>query len=44
MHQSWMLCIHSKYVFVQFSGTNLTRPSSTAAIAGSASGFVRTYH
>ena len=44
MHQSWMLCIHWKYVFDQFSGTKRMRPSSTALIAGSASGAIRTYH
>ena len=44
MHQSWMLCIQSKYVFAQPSGTNLTRPFSTTSIAGAASGFVLTYH
>ena len=44
MHQSWMLRIHWKYVFDQLSGTKRMRPSSTARIAGSASGAIRTYH
>ena len=44
MHQSWMLCIQSKYVFAPVLGHERTRPSSTAAIAGSASGLMRTYH
>ena len=44
MHQSWMLRIHWKYVFAQFSGTKRMRPSSTASMAGAASGAMRTYH
>ncbi len=44
MHQSLMLRIHSKYVRSQFSGTKRMRPSSTARIAGAASGAMRTYH
>ncbi len=44
MHQSWMLFIHWKYVLLQLSGTKRMRPSSTARIAGSASGAMRTYH
>ena len=44
MHQSWMLRIHWKYVFDQLSGTKRMLPSSTARIAGSASGAMRTYH
>src|SRR5580704_4654581 len=43
-HQSRMLYIHSKYVFAQFAGTNVMRPSSTALIAGSASGFIFIHH
>src|SRR5580692_619556 len=38
MHQSWMLRIHSKYVFPYCSGVNRMCPFSTAAIALSASG------
>ena len=37
MHQGWMLRIHSKNVFSHCRGTNRVCPSSTAAIAGSAS-------
>ena len=37
MHQGWMLRIHSKNVFSHCRGTKRVRPSSTAAIAGSAS-------
>src|SRR6516225_7212144 len=44
MHQSRMLYIHSKYVFDQLAGTNVMRPSSTALIAGSASGFIFIHH
>ena len=44
MHQSWMFRIQSKYVFVQVSGTKRTSPFSTAAIAGSASGWIFTNH
>ena len=44
MHQSWMLRIHSKYVFVHASGTKRTRPSSTTRIAGSARGATFTNH
>src|ERR1700692_261793 len=44
IHQSRMLYIHSKYVLLQFSGTNWMRPSSTTRIAGSARGFVFTNH
>src|SRR5580700_8619928 len=40
MHQSRMLRIHSKYSVRRFSGTISTSPRSTAAIAGSASGFI----
>jgi hypothetical protein len=39
-----MFRIHSKYVFDQFSGTKRVRPSSTAAMAGAASGAIFTYH
>src|SRR6202158_1005368 len=44
MHQSRMLRIHSKYSVRRFSGTISTSPRSTAAIAGSASGFIFTNH
>ncbi|MNR29276.1 hypothetical protein D3C85_1466540 [compost metagenome] len=44
MHQSWMSRIHEKYMFSYCFGTNWIRPSSTAAIAGSAKGLVDTYH
>ncbi|MNN40556.1 hypothetical protein D3C81_1546340 [compost metagenome] len=44
MHQSWMSRIQEKYMFSYCLGTNWMRPSSTAAIAGSASGLVETYH
>ena len=44
MHQSWMFRIQAKYVFVQDSGTKRTSPFSTAAIAGSASGWIFTNH
>src|ERR1039457_6806314 len=44
MHQSRMLSIQWKYVLFQFSGTNWMRPSSTAALACSASGFSRMNH
>ncbi len=44
MHQSWMLRIHAMYVLVQPSGMKRVRPSSTAAMAGRASGSIFTYH
>ncbi|MNS77390.1 hypothetical protein D3C72_1109710 [compost metagenome] len=44
MHQSWMSRIQEKYMFSYCLGTNWMRPSSTAAMAGSASGLVETYH
>src|SRR5208283_2421578 len=44
MHQSRMLYIHSKYVFDQLSGTKTMRPSSTALMAGPASGFIEQNH
>ena len=34
IHQSWMFSIQSKYVFDQFSGTNLMSPFFTASMAG----------
>src|SRR5262249_5872486 len=43
-HQSRMLYIHSKYVLLQFSGTNSMRPASTAWMALAASGFIFTNH
>ncbi|MCY1442496.1 hypothetical protein D3C76_1002720 [compost metagenome] len=44
MHQSWMSRIQEKYMFSYCLGTKAMRPSSTAAMAGSASGLVETYH
>ena len=44
MHQSRMFSIHSRYTFVQRSGTKRIRPSFTASIAGRASGFIFTNH
>src|ERR1700726_1995792 len=44
MHQSRILRIHSKYSVRRFSGTISMSPRSTAAIAGSASGFIFTNH
>src|SRR3989304_8430780 len=44
MHQSLMFRIQSKYVFSHPLGKNCIRPSSTALIAGSASGCVLTNH
>src|SRR5262249_42790224 len=44
MHQSWMFRIHSKEVFAQEAGANRAVPSSTARIAGSASGAIFTNH
>src|SRR5579883_2975854 len=44
MHQSRMLRIHSKYSVRRFSGTISMSFRSTAAIAGSASGFIFTNH
>src|SRR5580693_3889587 len=44
MHQSRILRIHSKYSVRRLSGMSSTSPRSTAAIAGSASGFIFTNH
>ena len=44
MHQSRMLCIQWKNVFVHASGTNLVFPCSTASMAGLASGSILTNH
>src|ERR1700675_4679916 len=44
MHQSRMLRIHSKYSVRRLSGKMSTSPRSTAAIAGSANGFIFTNH
>ncbi|MNC75639.1 hypothetical protein D3C75_1272110 [compost metagenome] len=44
MHQSWMSRIQLKYMFSYCLGTNWIWPSSTAAMAFSASGLVETYH
>lgn len=44
MHQSRIPSSQSKYTFAHRSGTNRIRPSRTAAIAGSARGFIRTNH
>ncbi len=44
MHQSWMSRIQLKYMFSYCLGTNWIEPSSTAAMAFSASGLVETYH
>ena len=44
MHQSRMFSIQLKNVLFQLSGTNWMRPSFTAAMAFSASGFVFTNH
>src|ERR1700741_2651159 len=44
MHQSRMLRIHSKYSVRRLSGTISISPLSTAAMAGSASGFIFTNH
>ena len=44
MHQSWMSRIQAKYVLVQDSGAKRTSPFSTAAIAGSARGWIFTNH
>ena len=38
MHQSRMFLIHSNYVFSQLFGTKVISPSSTAFMAGPASG------
>jgi len=44
MHQSWMLRIQAWKVLVHDSGTKTVRPCSTAAMAGSAKGWIFTYH
>ena len=44
MHQSRMFSIHSRYTLFQRSGTNRTRPSLSASMAGRASGFIFTNH
>src|SRR6202051_698355 len=44
MHQSRMLRIHSKYSVRRLSGMSSTSPRSTAAMAGSARGFIFTNH
>src|ERR1700722_17479871 len=44
MHQSRILRIHSKYSVRRLSGPISMSPRSTAAIAGSASGFIFTNH
>src|SRR5690606_39247840 len=44
MHQSRMFSIQCKYCLLNRSGTKRMRPSLTAWIAGSASGFILTNH